>query len=100
MFCSKRYALHLLAGNDSATVGTVLSTWEGAGKLSQIQLDLGMGFCWYELSWWLISKVMSHVLATWSNGQYVDAGKPYMSPNHSSGFFGEICIRVSEICQV
>lgn len=86
--------------HDSDTVGNVLSTWEGQGSHPRCSLTWTLGFCWYDLSYWLISKMMSHTSAPWSHEQRVNAGKPFMFPNCSSPFVGEIFLRASEICQL
>lgn len=102
MFWSKRYAL-LSPGrkHDSATMGIVLSTWEGHREaVPDTAWPWTRAFVGTVWVGGLYSQMMSHTLATWSNEQFVNVRKWVMSPNHSSLFFGEICLRPSKIYQV
>lgn len=94
MFWSKRYALPLLAGNKTPPLRRCSPYLEGVqGSHPSYGLLLG----WFELVAFIQNDI---ALATWSNRQYVNAGKPPMSPNPSSPFIDGICLTTSKICWV
>ena len=101
MFLSKRYALHLLARNMTPPLRTLYSLpGRGTGKPSQLQLDLGCRLLLVAFE--LVAYIQNDVtcLSYMVQRAICKCGKPYMSLNPSSPFFGEIYLRASEICQV